>query len=222
MELVFFGSEENFSENSALIIMKRVDCGNDSVTKKNDPEDIELIRNFVSGDERSFEVLYHRYRRQLYGFLNNLIQDGHEADEVFEETWLRVVAKLPGYRDQGRFSAWLFRLARNIFIDRLRRNRSEKLFMELDAENPPQIPAPERMGAIHPLDSREMQEVVAEAVARLPEEQREVFLLRQQELAFKEIAAIQECSLNTVLSRMHYAMRNLRRFILERLPDGPE
>ena len=185
-----------------------------------DPEDIVLIRRFAAGDESAFETLYHRYRRQLYGFLNNLIQNPHEADEVFEETWLRVIAKLPGYRDQGRFSAWLFRLARNIFIDRVRRNQPEKLARELDPELEQRLPAPERMEAVHPLDEKEIREVIDGAVAKLPVEQREVFLLRQQEMSFKEIAEMQECSLNTVLSRMHYAVRNLRKFISERMPEG--
>ena len=90
-----------------------------------DAGDGELIAAFVRGDEKAFEQLYGRYKRQLYGFLNNLITDNPaEVDEVFEETWLRVLDKLPGYRDEGRFSAWLFRIGRNIFIDRLRKNRN--------------------------------------------------------------------------------------------------
>ena len=71
-------------------------------------DDGALIAAFVRGDERAFEQLYGRYKRQLYGFLNNLIVDNPaEVDEVFEETWLRVLEKLPRYRDEGRFSAWL-------------------------------------------------------------------------------------------------------------------
>ena len=88
-------------------------------------DDGALIAAFVRGDERAFEQLYGRYKRQLYGFLNNLIVDNPaEVDEVFEETWLRVLEKLPRYRDEGRFSAWLFRIGRNIFIDRIRKNRN--------------------------------------------------------------------------------------------------
>ena len=86
--------------------------------------DSELIKAFGEGDHAAFETLYHRYRRQLYGFLSNLIPGNPaEVDEVFEETWLRVIDKLPKYRDDGKFSAWLFRVSRNLFIDRVRRNR---------------------------------------------------------------------------------------------------
>ena len=152
--------------------------------------DMELIRAFSGGDEAAFEVLYHRYRRQLYGFLNNLIPgNSAEVDEVFEETWLRVIEKLPKYRDDGRFSAWLFRIGRNIFIDRIRKLRPEREgAVPLDAETTPDMPGPAAM---------------------------EVFLLRQQDLAFKEIAEIQNCSINTVLGTMQYAIRNLRKLIRE-------
>ena len=85
--------------------------------------DAALIKRFLRGDESAFEELYHRYRRQLYAFLNNLIGAGAECDEVFEETWLKVIDSLPRYKDDGRFCAWLFRVGRNQFYDRLRRNR---------------------------------------------------------------------------------------------------
>ena len=181
-----------------------------------DAGDGELIAAFVRGDEKAFEQLYGRYKRQLYGFLNNLITDNPaEVDEVFEETWLRVLDKLPGYRDEGRFSAWLFRIGRNIFIDRLRKNRNAFAALNLDAEEAPALPGPASLEPDQELELGEVGSVIAEAVGKLPVEQREVFLLRQQELAFKEIAEIQGCSINTVLGRMQYAMKSLRRLLLE-------
>lgn len=186
--------------------------------EKSDVEagDGALIAAFVRGDERAFEQLYGRYKRQLYGFLNNLIvNDPAEVDEVFEETWLRVLEKLPRYRDEGRFSAWLFRIGRNIFIDRIRKNRNVAAALDLDAEEAPQVAGPESLEPDQELELGEVGDVIAQAVERLPVEQREVFLLRQQELAFKEIAEIQGCSINTVLGRMQYAMKSLRRLIRE-------
>lgn len=175
------------------------------------PADAVLIKKFLSGDERCFEALYGRYKRQLYAFLNNLVGPGAECDEVFEETWLRVIDRLPKYRDDGRFGAWLFRVSRNIFYDRLRRSRQEREQLSLDVEEPPQISAPVGSGPRERLDLDEVENLVMAAVSELPEELKETFLLRQQGVAFKEIAEIQNCSINTALSRMQYALRSLRK-----------
>ena len=177
--------------------------------------DSELIKAFGEGDHAAFETLYHRYRRQLYGFLSNLIPGNPaEVDEVFEETWLRVIDKLPKYRDDGKFSAWLFRVSRNLFIDRVRRNRPPgNGVLNLDAEEAPEIAGPASMSPERELDSADLERVIADAVSKLPQEQREVFLLRQQELPFRDIAAIQQCSINSVLGRMQYAIKSLRKLI---------
>ena len=177
------------------------------------PSDAELLSGFCQGDEKAFETLYHRYRKLLYGYLNNLCGGNTaEADEVFEETWLRVIHKAPDYRDDGKFSAWLFRISRNIFIDRLRRNRPE-MVAEVEVEHVLEDAAtefsPEREAG-----AADLKRMIAQALAELPPEQREVFLLREEEeLSFREIAEIQGCSLGTVLSRMRYALKSLRSFL---------
>lgn len=174
------------------------------------PRDAVLIKKFIGGDEAAFEDLYRRYRNKLYAFLNNLIGPGAECDEVFEETWLRVIDRLPGYRDDGRFGAWLFRVARNIFYDRLRRRRGEESQLSLDVDEPPQIAAG-GAGPGEQLELSEVEQLITSEVAKLPLELRETFWLRQQGIAFKEIAAMQNCSINTALSRMQYALRALRK-----------
>ena len=175
------------------------------------PTDAVLIKRFLHGDESAFEGLYHRYRRQLYAFLNNLIGAGAECDEVFEETWLKVIDYLPRYKDDGRFGAWLFRVGRNQFYDRLRRSRRERENVSLDVDEPPQVAAPVGYGPGERIELNEVEKLVSAAVEKLPEELRETFLLRQQGMAFKEIAEIQQCSINTALSRMQYALRALRK-----------
>ena len=176
-----------------------------------DADDMVLIKAYTAGNERAFEVLYRRYRKQLYGYLYNLMSgNASEAEEVFEETWIKVIDKLPSYRDQGKFSAWLFRVARNIFIDTVRRNKRSAL--PLESGDLPDVPdwsqRPERE-----LEDQETAAVIAGALDQLPPDQKEVFLLRQQELSFKEIAEIQACPVNTVLGRMHYAVRNLKKLL---------
>ena len=177
--------------------------------------DSVLIKAYLHGDDKAFELLYSRYRKQLYGYLYNLLKNsGIDPDDIFEETWLRAINNLAKYRDDGRFSAWLFRLAHNIFIDHTRKNRN-RFFVSADQEDVPELPAPDHLSPGDELSNSELGTEIQQAVSKLSDEQREVFLLRQQELSFKEIAAIQKCSVNTALSRMNYAIKNLRIFLAE-------
>ena len=194
---------------------ERKTAGGGMTERGTEPErertDMDLVRDFSRGDEKAFEELYHRYDRQLYGYLNNMIGNASEADEVFEETWLRVIEKLPKYRDEGRFSAWLFRVARNLFIDRVRRKNPERNSISLDDDETLPVAASDAGSPERIADAGDLAEVIDAAIGGLPPELREVFLLRQQEVPFKEIALIQGCTINTVLSRMQYALRNLRK-----------
>ena len=177
--------------------------------------DNALIKAYLEGDGQAFETLYYRYRKQLYGYLRNLLSgSGIDADDIFEETWLKVIDKLPRYRDEGRFSAWLFRMAHNIFIDHIRKYKKH-IMQSIDREDIPDLPAPDHRQPGQELENIELGREIEQAVQSLAKEQKEVFLLRQQELSFKEIAAIQNCSLNTVLSRMHYAIKKLKLFLAD-------
>lgn len=175
-------------------------------------EDGELIKLFSKGDETAFETLYGRYRKNLYGFLNNMTHDQCIADEVFEDTWLKVINNIEKYRDDGKFSAWLFKVARNLFYDRCRRKKTlcevELDETILDETMTSTCPEPDRN-----MSSEELGSYIRQGLVGLPDEQREVFLLRQQDFSFKEISVMQNCSINTALSRMQYALKTLRNFL---------
>ena len=175
-------------------------------------EDRELIKLFTRGDEYAFETLYYRYRQNLYGFLNNMTRDRCVADEIFEDTWLKVINNISKYRDDGKFSAWLFRVARNHFYDRCRRKKTlcEVEFDEviLDETITSTCPEPDRS-----ISAEELGRYIQQGLDGLPDEQKEVFLLRQQDFSFKEISEMQNCSINTALSRMQYALKTLRNFL---------
>ena len=178
--------------------------------------DIVLIRAYGKGDEKAFETLYYRYRKPLYGYLNNLAGRNYaEVDEVFAETWLRVIEKLPKYQDSGKFSAWLFRISRNIFIDRLRHNKPDK-FVTIDGDDSAELSEVTAFSPDREAGAGDISKAINYALEQLQPEQREVFLLREEaELSFKEIAEIQQCSLGTVLSRMRYALKRLRMFLTD-------
>jgi RNA polymerase sigma-70 factor (ECF subfamily) len=173
--------------------------------------DYELIKGYLAGDSASFDRLYERHHRQLYGYLCGLSTGNQsETDDLFQLTWLRVIEQLPRYNEQGYFKAWLFKISRNLLIDRLRRNRRRMFSLELDREDAPEIEAPPGREPWRELDERELGDLMDRAIKLLPPDQREVFLLRRENVTFKEIAEIQQCPLNTALARMQYALKNLR------------
>ena len=92
--------------------------------------DYELITDYLEGNDSAFEQLYQRHRKRLYGYLNGMMPwSPAEVDDVFQQTWVRAVTRLPKYRDQGYFAAWLFRIGRNLLIDKVRRSKRENGFL---------------------------------------------------------------------------------------------
>jgi RNA polymerase sigma-70 factor, ECF subfamily len=173
--------------------------------------DHELIYDYLGGKEASFEQLYRRYRLPLYGFINGLVPGRRAvADDLFQQTWVRVLDALPEYRDQSRFFPWLARIAHNLAMDFFRASAQSR-----------QVDAPENLEAVAgPAEGGEPWQDWADgefrvrlerAIDQLSVEQREVLLLRRQGVPFKEIAGIQGTGINTVLGRMHYAVNRLRR-----------
>ncbi len=184
--------------------------------------DNELLIRYRDGNIPALEQLVERYRKPLFGFILNMIGRQEEADDVFQEVWFRAIKAIDRYRSD-RFLSWLFRIARNLIIDRY---RSRKALISLASENQDgvtledAIPAPGRTAAMLVVD-RDIALRVAAAVASLPEEQKEVFLMRiEGDLAFKEIAKIQRVSINTALARMQYALAKLRVVLREELIGG--
>ncbi|NOY80971.1 MAG: sigma-70 family RNA polymerase sigma factor [Kiritimatiellaeota bacterium] len=176
----------------------------------NEASDGCLIEAYRSGNEKAFEALYNRYRRQLFSYLNRVLPGrGALVDDLYQQTWLRIIESLPAYREEQKFLSWAFRIAHNLAVDNFRREaRREEVEIDeriADETDPPWS----RM------DREALKGLLAEAIQDLPEDQREVLLLRQQGIAFKEIARIQGVSINTVLGRMHYAVRKLRRALAD-------
>jgi RNA polymerase sigma-70 factor (ECF subfamily) len=181
-------------------------------------DDRILIREYLSGDTESFSILYARYRVLLYNYLNQLLNfDRVLADDLFQQTWIRALDNLSKYHDRQQFSAWLLRIAHNLVMDSYRR---DKKFRQLDGgslddEDNHFEPAGKGMEPWRELSNTELGNAIREALEKLSPDLREVFLLRQEELSFKEIADIQKTSVNTVLGRMQYALKNLRKYLAE-------
>jgi len=181
---------------------------------------------FRGGEAGAFEVLMRRHRATAFTFLCRLTGDRARAEDLLQETWLRVVGAAPRWEPRARFRTWLYTVARNLAADEARRaafRRAEPL--DATAEDGRRRggalqadgPLPDRAAA-----SGELRAKLEAALAALPGEQREVFVLREQAgVPFAEIAAITGAPEPTVKSRMRYALLGLRR-ALEAQGVGPQ
>ena len=178
-----------------------------------DDEDAKLLAAYRKGDAEALGLLVEKYKRPLFGFLCRFAANPGEADEWFQETWVRAIQHMNVFR-QNNLLGWLFRIAHNLIIDQSRRRQPD---CSLDAPLPggesslaELVPA----AALSPAAEaagRDLGRHIESAAALLPVEQREVFWLRMDAgLPFKEIARIQRCSINTALARMQYALEKLR------------
>jgi len=174
--------------------------------------DHELIRQYLDGDAVAFDCLYNRYRRPLYAYLNRLLPGQTAlADDLFQKTWLRMLDAFPRYREQERFIAWMFRIAHNLAMDEFRAGTG--VAESVCPDDLAELPAAGAEAPWTNLAHEELADLVDRAVAELAPEQREVFMLRQQDLSFKDIARVQNTGINTVLGRMHYAVSRLRQLL---------
>lgn len=184
---------------------------------------------FKSGDARAFATLVQRHRQAVYNFILRYVGHRQRAEDVLQETWLKVVRSSGEYEPRARFTTWVYTIARNLCVDSARKEsyrHSESL--DAAAGDDPEgrslgelVPdeggvTPDR--AAHNVRLRPLLE---RALASLPSEQREVFLLREyQGIGFKEIAEVTGVNENTVKSRMRYALEGLRKRLQELGVDG--
>ena len=183
-----------------------------------DADDAALLRAFREGRAEAMDALVARHGNALMGYLAAMT-DAEAARDLWQEAWLRVIRKPGGFHD-GAFRAWLFTIGRNLAIDRFRRRQPET---SLDAPMNEDgltladcLPASTRTPAGE-LELGDLRDRAAACVRKLPEDQREVFLLRVQgEMGFAEIAKQLRVPLNTALGRMHYAVQKLRKMMEEK------
>ena len=179
------------------------------------PPDDQLVQQYLDrGDHAAFRRLVERHQEPVYGYLLGMVRDRDLADDLFQDTFVRVLDALQrrrgSYAQQGRFLAWVMRIARNATLDHFRSRSkwhdvagSDGFWDRLSTD----APAPDEV-----LAAKERRVWLTQCIDRLPTEQREVLLLRQDsELTFREIAELTDVSINTSLGRMRYALLNLRR-----------
>lgn len=179
--------------------------------------DEQLMQQFQTGHSRSFEILLQRYHTKLFHFIHRNCRNRARAEELVQDVFMRVVKSCESYRADAKFSTWIYTIARNICIDEARRQthrRSLSLDKPLgddDGATLGDLIDAENIGSDRRAQDKQFLLELAKALEALPEEQREVFELRQlQGLRFSEIAEIVNIPENTVKSRMRYALEGLR------------
>ncbi|MDP1821753.1 MAG: sigma-70 family RNA polymerase sigma factor [Archangium sp.] len=167
--------------------------------------DEALYERARGGDLAAFDVLYARYERRVFGFVQRLVQDRAEAEELFHDTFLNILEAPRASFDTATFAAWLFRIARNLALNRLRsKSRGAHAATRVAAiEDSP--PTPEQR-----LVEEERAFALSHAVQRLPEGLADVFHLRSSGLSYLEIADVLSVPVGTVKSRMNSLVQHLK------------
>lgn len=180
----------------------------------------ELTR-LRGGDVEAVAVLMERYQHRLYRYLLRIVRQPATAEDLFQQTWLRVMERIRNYDAQRSFEGWLFALAHNLAIDHLRRYRPESLDEPLPSGDARSELVPGTgPGALEQLLSQERAGWLAGSVAELPLVFREVLTLRfEEEMKLEEIAAVLALPLGTVKTRLHRALKHLRQTLEQKLEN---
>lgn len=184
-----------------------------------DLEDRELVRLYRNRqDELAFRELMNRHQAKIYSYIYSMVNNREVTNDLFQETFTKVITKMDDtYNEQGKWIAWVMRIAYNATIDHIRK---QKRFVDMgitqkDGEKNDfydRLPDEDRPGQQEEMEMEESHAELLRHIAELPEEQRTVVMLRHfYEMPFKEIGEMTGVSINTALGRMRYALINLRK-----------
>jgi RNA polymerase sigma-70 factor (ECF subfamily) len=202
------------------------DLGDQVSSSRTEATDEALMIRFQAGERTVFAVLVKRYQGPLYNFALRHLRNPSTAEEVVQDAFVRLVQNAGDFKHEARFSTWMFTIVRNLCIDQIRKQslrrhpslEEPKRAASGEAEGPTlgEQTADSRANVERTAVSTEIRERLMQAVDQLPDEQREVFLMREvSNLPFKEIAEIVGIPENTVKSRMRYALERLQAALSE-------
>ena len=179
------------------------------------PTDELLVAEFMSGNDKAFDVLLQRHKDKLYTYILYIVKNNDLADDVFQETFVKAIMQMRQgkYEHNGKFGAWIMHIAHNLLIDVFRTEKSNQFIYDEEAEKAWMDKAARSTNSFENEESEEvMFKKLHIMINQLPVNQREVVnMYYYQDMSFKEIAAATSVSNNTALGRMHYAMNNLRK-----------
>ena len=174
------------------------------------PDDDKLVAAATGGDTNAFTALVNRHRERIYGLLRRIVGCHHWADDLAQETFVKLWDHLADLKDGQALGAWLGRVATNLGLNHLRdRKRRRETPWEDVPASAPQTARPQA-----PVECRELGEAIDQALAALPAERRTALMLRVQAgMTYEQISREMDCSLGTVMSRLHRARLQIREFL---------
>lgn len=190
------------------------------MVNKKSMTDEQLVKAYAQGNNNAFDTLLKRHQDRIFNYIFRIVKNEDVANDIFQETFVKAILtiKQGRYTENGKFPAWISRIAHNLIIDHYRQEKSENLqsadIDKVDVLNRKEL-CEETIEDV--IISRQIREDVKELIEDLPELQKEVLKMRYyQNLSFKEIAETTGVSINTALGRMRYAILNLRRIASEK------
>lgn len=190
-------------------------------------DDDQLMVRLQSGDSGAFDELVERYQGQLIGFFFRNTRDVQFSEDLTQETLLRVYNQAWDYLPVGKFRAWMYRMARNLLIDNVRRQSHDALIKAVKASSTDDDALARLVGEVVPpdvhADTREMVEIVDRLLERIPDDQRLTFVLHHYAgLSLPEVADVMDCSLPTCKSRLRLAREKLQEKLAAQGILGPQ
>jgi RNA polymerase sigma factor (sigma-70 family) len=180
--------------------------------------DLDLIRSFQAGDTEAFDVLVTRYKDRIYSSILFFVKDTYLAEDLFQDVFIKIIDTLKNkrYTEEGKFLPWALRIAHNLCVDYFRKVKRTPAIKTSDDQDIFEVINVSQEAPDQKLMRGESHDKVRRMLDILPEEQREIIVLRHYaNLSFKEIAEITNCSINTALGRMRYGLINLRKMMTE-------
>ena len=184
--------------------------------------DSQLISIYIAGNEDAFGILLQRHQEAIFKFIYNKVKDTELSNDLFQETFVKVIQKLKlgAYQEEGKFLPWVLRIAHNLVIDHFRKVSKHRMISERHSwsedYNIFHRIASEDLNYVQRTTVEEIADQLHVLMAHLPDTQREIIYMRLfEERSFKEISESEGVSINTALGRMRYALLNLRKMIDE-------
>lgn len=187
----------------------------------NQIKDKDLVKSFINGEKSAIETLITRHKDRVYTYIFFVVKNEHLAEDIFQETFIKVIKSLrrKKYNEKGVFVSWVIRIAHNLIIDHFRKSKKMQMYSNDENEDVDIFNSQQFSEAT--IEDDMVQDQIARDVRKLvhelPDEQKEVVLLRHfGGMSFKEISEQTGVSINTALGRMRYALINLRKLIEEK------